>query len=417
MDIASDFEEAEELNEQNDYSVGLIYFEYFADAESVKQYDRLLLNGNNTLWIALLSENGKKNNQVCGLIKHRFYDFHTLPVDIERLIITLGHAYGIAQLKCGISPRETGEDNEFGIIGSSPATQKLLRMTHKASLVEAPVFIHGETGSGKELVAYAIHRQSARFDAPFIAVNCGSIPSTLIQSELFGYEKGAFTGANHRKIGRIEAAAGGTVFFDEIGDLPLDLQINLLRFLQEKTIDRVGSNQSIEVDARVIAATHVDIEKAVAQGRFREDLYYRLNVIQIHVPPLRERGTDIELLAQYFFDKYAQEKDPRVQGFSQGAFDAMYQYYWPGNVRELINRIRQALVMSDNRLITAKDLRLSKTSSVNKLQSLTAARRAAEKKAIETALRFSNYNISLAANMLDISRSTLYRLMEKYSLL
>jgi DNA-binding NtrC family response regulator len=249
-----------------------------------------------------------------------------------------------------------------------------------------------------------------------MAVNCGALPANLIQSELFGHEKGAFTGAHQRKIGRIEAAAGGTIFLDEIGDLSLDLQVNLLRFLQAKTIERVGGTQSLQVDVRVIAATHVDLERAVAEGRFREDLYYRLNVLHLRVPALRERENDIELLARFFFEKFAKEKNPQVRGFSQQALQVMNTYAWPGNVRELINRIRRAMVMCENRLMTPGDLGLERRSARRTIRTLVGARAAAEKEAIQYALRHTGNNVSRAARELRISRVTLYRLIEKYSI-
>jgi len=251
---------------------------------------------------------------------------------------------------------------------------------------------------------------------PFIAVNCGALPTNLIQSELFGHEKGAFTGAHQRKIGRIESAAGGTLFLDEIGDLALDLQVNLLRFLQEKTIERVGGTEKIHVDVRVIAATHVDLERAVKEGRFREDLYYRLNVLHLNVPSLREREQDIELLARFFFDKFAKEKNRNVKGFRRDTLQAMNDYEWPGNVRELINRIRRAMVMCDNRLITTADLGLERRLSQRRLTTLDEARTRAEKEAIQYSLRFNRNNVSQAARQLGVSRVTLYRLMEKYQI-
>jgi DNA-binding NtrC family response regulator len=246
-------------------------------------------------------------------------------------------------------------------------------------------------------------------------VNCGAIPSTLIQSELFGHEKGAFTGADREKRGLIEAASGGTLFLDEIGDLPRELQINLLRFLQEGTISRVGSIRTIRVDARVIAATHVDLERAVANGSFREDLFYRLNVLSLRVPPLRERNEDIETLAEHFFDKFAAEKSPRLKGFSDRAFAAMRAHTWPGNVRELINRIRRAMVMAQGRLITPADLGLEKSVGAPQ-EALEEARTRAEQNAIATSLKRAGKNVTLAAKHLGVSRMTLYRLMAKHGM-
>jgi DNA-binding NtrC family response regulator len=249
-----------------------------------------------------------------------------------------------------------------------------------------------------------------------VVVDCGSLPPTLIQSELFGYEKGAFTGAQQPHKGHIEAATGGTLFLDEIGELPRDLQVNLLRFLQEKTINRLGSARKIPVDVRVIAATHVNLEKAVREGRFREDLYYRLNVIHFSVPALRERDGDIELLADFYFRKFSSEAKFSAKGYSLAALQAMRNHAWPGNVRELINRIRQALVMCENGLIRPNDLGLGAVGIAHKRVPLDDARAAAEKCAIEACLSSARHNVSQAARELGVSRVTLYRLMEKYAI-
>ena len=238
------------------------------------------------------------------------------------------------------------------MIGMSKAMRDLYRTIEKSCEVDAPMVIDGESGTGKELAARAIHQLSSRSSGPFVAVNCAALPATLIQSELFGHEKGAFTGAQQRKIGRLEAAAGGTIFLDEIGDLPLDLQVNLLRVLQNRTIERLGSNQEIHLNVRIIAASHVNLEQAVEQGRFREDLYYRLNVLRLHTPPLREREGDVTLLAQHYFNKLLGTAHRTARGFSQQAIRVMTHYTWPGNVRELVNRVGRAAIMSENRLLT-----------------------------------------------------------------
>jgi DNA-binding NtrC family response regulator len=278
------------------------------------------------------------------------------------------------------------------------------------------VLIGGESGTGKELAAHAIHNMSARSRHAFVAVNCGALPTHLIQSELFGHEKGAFTGAYQRKIGRMEAAQGGTLFLDEIADLPLDLQANLLRVLQDKVIERLGSSQPIQLDIRVIAATHINLRDAVAKGRFREDLYYRLNVINLQAPPLRERQGDVELLAQALLGQFAGDNGGKVKGFSRQALRAMNQYAWPGNVRELINRIRQGVIMAEHPYLTPEDLGMERRAADVGRPTLDDARARAEIDAIRAALRRCQHNVSEAARELGVSRATLYRLLERYAL-
>ena len=304
---------------------------------------------------------------------------------------------------------------EHEMVGHSPAMLELFRNIRKLSSAGLPILITGESGTGKELAAIAIHERSKQCGA-FIPINCGALPSNLIQSELFGYEKGAFTGAYERKIGLIESSDGGTIFLDEIGDLSLELQVNLLRVLQEGKLQRVGGVKQIPFNARIIAATHSDIEKSVADGLFREDLYYRLNVLRLHVPALRERNSDIELLARFLFEKFSLKTNTFVKRFSRQTINVLNQHNWPGNVRELINRIRRALVMSDHRLLLPTDLGLEQETTNSQIMTLEEARVRAEKQVIQTALRFSRKNLSSAARELDVSRTTLYRLMEKTTL-
>jgi DNA-binding NtrC family response regulator len=256
---------------------------------------------------------------------------------------------------------------------------------------------------------------SGRAAGPFVPVNCGALPEGLIQSELFGHEKGAFSGADRSHTGRIESAQDGTLFLDEIGDLPLNLQTNLLRFLQEKSIERVGGSGQIFLDVRIVAATNVNLEEAVKQGRFREDLYYRLNVLNIDTPPLRKRGNDMRLLAESFFEQFSKEANSNLKGLSKQAIDAIEAHYWPGNIREMINRIQRAVVMCEGKLITIRDLGLDEAIPSD-LCSLGEARGVAERKIIETTLFHMRNNVSKTARQLDISRVTLYRLMEQHSI-
>jgi DNA-binding NtrC family response regulator len=304
-----------------------------------------------------------------------------------------------------------GDDN---IIGNCPAMQALSRSLRKAALTDAPVFIAGETGTGKELAARALHRHSRRHERPFVAINCGAIPANLVQSELFGYERGAFTGAQARKIGRFERADGGTLFLDEIGDLPPEAQASLLRFLQEGCFERLGGHDPIHVDVRIISATHHDLEASVQAGTFRADLYHRLCVLRLRQPPLNERGEDIDQLADHALARYCDEAQHAIKGFAPCARRAIHAYEWPGNVRELINRVRQAVVMAEGRLITAADLRLEAAQDAP--ATLEEARDAAAREAIEEALQRNSGRMIDAARDLAVSRVTLYRLMGRYGM-
>lgn len=331
------------------------------------------------------------------------------PVDTERMIRTLNTLD-----KMPAMPTDNGIN---AMIGKSPAMRATQTSIRKYAPVELPVLITGETGTGKELAARALHELSSRRGKPFIAVNCGALPPSLVQSELFGHERGAFTGANTRRLGLFESATGGTVFLDEIGDLPLDAQTNLLRVLQEGKLERVGTNHSVNVDVRVLAATHVELEKAVARSAFRQDLYYRLNVLRLHMPRLDERGDDILLLAQHFLDEFRGKHVARARSFSPAARQAILDFSWPGHVRELLNRVQRAAVLAEGELITPADLDLADPPLPKAVgRRLEHARASAERDTIINCLRESDFNVSECARRLKTSRVTIYRLCKKYRL-
>jgi two-component system NtrC family response regulator len=306
-------------------------------------------------------------------------------------------------------------DSFEGLLGAGSSMQTVFNMIRKVAASDAPVLILGESGTGKEMTARAIHQRSARKNGPFVAINCSAIPESLIESELFGHEKGAFTGAHMQRKGRIEMAAGGTLFLDEIGEVPLPIQVKLLRFLQEQVIERVGGRQEIDVETRVLAATNADLKKNMANGTFREDLFYRLAVVQIALPPLRGRGDDVLVLARAFLQRFATEASRSGLTFAPDAVRAIRQHVWPGNVRELQNRVRRAVIMAEGKRITSENMELAdQQDSAN--ASLKDARERAERGAITQALRRSGGKIAPAAAELGISRPTLYELMEKLGL-
>ncbi len=313
------------------------------------------------------------------------------------------------------------------MVGNSPAMLEVFEQVRRFAACEVPVLITGESGTGKELVARAIHERSRRAGGPYVALNCAAVPATLIASELFGYEKGSFTGATARKHGHIEHAHGGTLFLDEIGDMPIDLQGLLLRFLQEGEILRVGGRQPIKVDVRIVAATNVQMREAIAAGKLREDLYYRLNVLSLHLPPLRERDGDVEVLATYFLRQIGQELGRELRGFTSAAMAAVLSYPWPGNVRELIATMRRAAVLANGPLVDLADLRLDPP--VAPLAPPSAPRAAlrqshprlprpkpgsdGEREAILQALQQSGFNMTRTAQLLGVARATLYRMLER----
>jgi len=324
---------------------------------------------------------------------------------------------GISE-SCADSPDRIteGSFDYSPIIGSCPKIREIKSQLKKIAESNTSVLILGESGTGKELVAKAIHELSLRRNQRCITLNCGAIPANLVQSELFGYEKGAFTNAFRQKFGRVELADKGTLFLDEIGELPSDQQVNLLRFLQEGCFERVGGNEPVHVDVRVVSATNVNLAESVAKGTFREDFYYRINVLTIMMPPLRDRIDDIEPLANHFLRQELLPYRYKSLRFSNDALASMLQYRWPGNIRELGNRVRRAVVMCEGKEITRKDLELQQSEQSLTAISLAAARQSAEKTAIGLCLTISNHNVSQAARLLKTSRLTLYRLMKKHGI-
>lgn len=321
----------------------------------------------------------------------------------------------------GVSQEKKDRTDDDLIIGDSPVMRRLKAALRKVAATEAPVLVTGESGTGKELAAATIHRLSRRADNPFVAINCAALPPSLIASELFGHEKGAFTGADQRRLGRIEAASGGVLFLDEIGDLPLDLQAHLLRFLQEGTIDRLGGRHTITVDARVVAATNVPLRRAVSQGRFREDLYYRLNVLTVEMPPLRSRGEDIGRLCDFFLTTLARGMNRPVPHLSAEARAAITMHSWPGNVRELMAVLKRALVMAEGDILTPEDLAIESPDTaepglIDGNASLGEVRAGAEAALVRDALRRNGFNVTRAAQNLGVSRVTLYRMIERHNI-
>ena len=342
-------------------------------------------------------------------------DFLCKPVDMDQLGLVLQRCVYLAELEQEYrAMQQSARPDVFeNMIGASPEMQSVFNMIRKVAPTSAPVLILGESGTGKEMVAQALHRRSSRSSGPFVAINCNTIPENLLESELFGHEKGAFTGADAQRKGHIESAAGGTLFLDEIGELPASVQVKLLRFLQEKCFQRVGGRQEIQSDARVLAATNRNLREYAADGRFREDLYFRLAVVVLKLPPLRDRGDEIILLSKAFLRDYGIEHAKTGLTFAPDALRALSLHSWPGNVRELQNRVQRAVIMADGKRVTARDLELTDVRSDLPPHTLKEARESVEREMIQDALRRHRGKITSAALELGVSRPTLYELMEK----
>jgi two-component system, NtrC family, response regulator len=346
------------------------------------------------------------------------YDFYQKPIDIDVLRLIVSRAERMFELED--ENRRLAESAQIspigGIIASSPEMLRVLRTIEKIAPTDVGVLLLGESGTGKELLAQALHRMSRRAGGPFVPINCAAIPETLLESELFGHEKGAFTGALRQTIGRIESADQGTLFLDEIGDVPLPMQVKLLRFLQDQLVERVGGRKPVQVDVRIVCATNQDLDRMMAEGRFREDLYYRLNEMTVRVPPLRERIGDAVVLASFFLRRFASEYGRPVRGFAPEALAAISDHPWPGNVRELENRLKRAVVMADRPLLSAPDLGFLAPIEEPQSLGLRAARARAEREVLQLALAQTGSNLSKAAKLLGISRPTLYDLMQQHQI-
>ena len=347
------------------------------------------------------------------------YDFYQKPVDPEVLGLIVERAYQLYDLEQEhqrLSSQREASPLE-GIIAASPEMLKVCRMVERVAPADATVLILGESGTGKELLAHAIHGLSPRKEKPFVAISCAAIPETLLESELFGYEKGAYTGADKQTPGKLQRADGGTLFLDEIGDLPQSLQAKLLRFLQERVIERLGGREEIHIDVRVVCATHQDLQEFIRDGKFRQDLYYRINEVPLQIPPLRERRGDAVLLAQAFLRRFAQGRRPAVHRFSSEAIAAIEAHPWPGNVRELEHRVKRAVIMAEGSRIETQDLEFASGSpQETPILSLRQRREISDRESVEQALSRTQGNLTKAAQSLGISRPSLYSLMKKFEI-
>ncbi|WP_133365359.1 PEP-CTERM-box response regulator transcription factor [Qipengyuania sediminis] len=368
--------------------------------------------------VIVASGHGARDS-VLEAIRRGAYDFYAKPVDIDTLGLIVSRAYhlhGIEAENRRLADRAGEDKTVLGrMITAAPEMLRVARTIERVAAADVSVMLLGASGTGKELLARGVHDSSPRRHGAFIAINCAAIPENLLESELFGHEKGSFTGAVKTTEGKIELAHGGTLFLDEVGDIPLPLQVKLLRFLQERTIERIGGRKPIAVDTRIVCATHQDVEGMIGAGTFREDLFYRLAEIVVRIPTLAERPGDAVLLAKHFLARFAREMNPAIKGFAPDALAAIDGWSWPGNVRELENRVKRAVIMAEGKLITAEDLDLASRDIEGGLN-LKAAREQADRRMIRHALARSEGNISSTAKSLGISRPTLYDLLKQYDL-
>ncbi|GAB2696979.1 PEP-CTERM-box response regulator transcription factor [Aliiglaciecola sp. 3_MG-2023] len=386
-------------------------------SEGLAALEEILALSPQTKVIVVTGNNDKEN--ALKAIALGAYDFYQKPIDSDTIQILVNRAANLFNLELENRQLAKNSSSMSKIIGNSESIQIVSRKAEKIAQTDISTLLLGESGTGKEVFARSIHDHSLRKDKPFVAINCASIPENLLESELFGYEKGAFTGANKTTLGKIETAQGGTVFLDEIGDMPLGLQAKMLRFLQERVIERVGGRSEIPVDIRVICATHRNLQDMVTEQTFREDLFYRVGEIIISIPPLRERENDVILLAKTFLNQYNEEFGTKVKGLSDGAVKAMLQHRWNGNIRELQNKLKSAVILAEGSTIQADDLGLivreDGDDSVDSLN-LREVRELAESRAIRRAYYQSEKNMSRTAELLGVTRPTLYSLIDKYHL-
>src|SRR5215813_2660647 len=370
----------------------------------------------NTAKVIIISGQSEKQNAI-EAVGAGAYDFLCKPVDMDELRLLLRRCIHVVELEKEYHKLQQNQRSDVfeDMLGTSPQMQAVFASIRKVAATNAPVLLLGESGTGKEMAAAAIHRRSTRKGGPFVAINCNAIPENLLESELFGHEKGAFTGAHVQRKGLLETASGGTLFLDEIGELPAPIQIKLLRFLQEQRFQRVGGRHEIQVDTRLVAATNADLKQMIGNGKFREDLYFRLAVVTIRLPPLRERGEDVLLLANEFLRRYATQDGRGGLMFAPDALRAIERHSWPGNVRELQNRVRRAVIMASGTRVNANDLELdaAKSAPTPGATTLRQAREQVEREMIQQALKRHAGKITSAAAELGISRPTLYELMDK----
>ncbi|MCP5371502.1 MAG: PEP-CTERM-box response regulator transcription factor [Hyphomicrobiales bacterium] len=367
--------------------------------------------------VIIASGNEERQNAVKA-VSLGAYDFYPKPVDIDVLRLIIERAEQLYELEQeNLRLSESQRTSPFdGIIASSPEMLQACLIVERVAKSEVSVLLTGESGTGKEVLAKALHQASDRATGPFIAINCAAIPENLLESELFGHEKGAFTGAVKQTIGKVEQADKGTLFLDEIGDMPLQLQAKLLRFLQERVIERIGGRTQIKVDVRIVSATNKSLQDMIARQTFREDLYYRLDEVGVHIPPLRERQGDAVLLAKFFLQQFSKNLERKIKGFTADALAAINAHAWPGNVRELENKMKRAVVLSDGKMITATDLGLQASEEAPTFPTLKQAREEAEREIVTRALELSDNNVSAAAKLLGVSRPTLYDLMKTFNM-